>query len=169
MELKNHVIKYAPEYSMCTGCKSCELLCAILREGVSNPSKSAIKFVEGPLKTMQHEVLVCQHCAEHPCYNACPKKDKAMCIDENGIVYVNKAECIGCGLCMRKCAFTPSRISIAVDSGTGRKYAVKCDLCREAPEGPRCIRHCPAHCLGLSELSTPDGTMPLSAQQEVKA
>ena len=102
---------------------------------------------EPDYKKLQFEILTCQQCDDHPCYEACPKKDSAMCIDENGIVYINEENCIGCGLCAKRCKYQPTRIMI---DRTSHK-AKKCDLCRNRPDGPACIQYCPVKCLGFSD------------------
>lgn len=162
-EFLNHVIQYPKEYSLCTGCHSCELVCSLTHEGATSPSYGRIKLEVAPLNSMLHHVNACQQCVDHPCYNACPKKDKAMCIDENGIVYINEENCIGCGLCQKNCRFVPSRINLVKTEGKERRKAKKCDLCRNRPEGPACIQYCPARALGLSGEPLP------YAQKEDKA
>ena len=114
-------------------------------------------------RSMVHTVLACQQCEDRPCYEACPKKDSAMCVDpETGVVYVDEENCVGCGKCMRACRFTPSRISMKRDRDRRNWKAVKCDLCRGNPDGPQCIRWCPVQCLGMSGSSVmlPDGVRP---------
>ena len=92
-----------------------------------------------------------QHCADHPCYNACPRRDKAMRIDENNIVYIDEEYCIGCRLCIKACAFDPPRINFADSKDRANRKAKKCDLCRTRPEGPACMEYCQVQCLGLSD------------------
>ena len=105
----------------------------------------------GQLETLENtgHQHTCQQCDDHPCYEACPKKDKAMLIDENGIVYVNEEECVGCGLCAKACPQNPSMITIVKDKSLGKRRAIKCDLCRTRPEGPACVEYCQAMCLGV--------------------
>lgn len=149
----NHIVQYSPEYSLCAGCESCSIMCGLEHEGFTGPGNSRIRINLGT-RSMIHEVLSCKQCVDHPCYDACPKKDLAMCIDEKtDIVYINEEFCIGCGLCAKKCAFTPSRISIKKNKDRKKWKAVKCDLCRNRPEGPACIEYCPVRCIGLSENS----------------
>lgn len=153
------VIKYTnPDYSHCTGCKSCEMLCSLFHDGVNSPERARIHLGIGPIKTMMHDIYVCQQCEDHPCYNACPNQDAAMCIDENGIVYVNKEECLGCGCCVDACPFDPPRVHLAHKDGAD--YAVKCDLCRGIEGGPICVNNCPAMVLGLKSQAKDDLSEP---------
>lgn len=149
----NHIVQYSPEYSLCAGCESCSIICGLTHDGFTGPENCRIKVDLGT-RSMMHHILACQQCSDHPCYNACPKKDQAMCIDqETGVVYIEEAECVGCGLCARACVFEPSRISIKKNHDRKKWKAVKCDLCRGRKEGPACIEYCPVRCLGLSEDS----------------
>lgn len=158
----NHVIQHPYEYSVCTGCASCQTVCGLLHDGCVGPSHGCIRVQFGDLDHMYHTILACQHCEDHPCYNACPKKDKAMRIDENNIVYIVEEECIGCGLCAKACVFKPSRIVV---DRKARK-AKKCDLCRTREGGPLCVEHCPVRVLGLSEEPLP---YEINDKGEVKA
>ena len=147
-----HVVQYPPEYSVCTGCKSCQLLCSLKQDGVTGPQHGGIRVQHGELDHMYHTVLACLHCTDHPCYEACPKKDIAMCLDaETNIVFINQKECVGCGACCKACKCEPSRV---IRDNNNRK-AKKCDLCRDRDQGPLCVRYCPARVLGISKNPVP--------------
>jgi Fe-S-cluster-containing hydrogenase component 2 len=148
----NHVVQYAPEYSFCSGCTSCEIVCSLVHDGLVSPSYNRI-YVDRGTSTMVHRIRACLHCNDHPCYDACPKKDKAMCIDENNIVYIVEDECTGCGLCSKACRLKPSAINMVKSRDKSKRKAKKCDLCRTRPEGPACVEFCPVRCIGLSEES----------------
>ena len=150
----NHIVQYPMDYSLCAGCTTCEIVCTLTHDGLVSPSYNRI-FVDRGTRSMVHHILSCQHCSDHPCYDACPKKDKAMCIDENNIVYINEDECVGCGLCQKACAFTPSRINMVKSEDKKQRKAKKCDLCRTRPEGPACVQWCPVKCIGLSQDPLP--------------
>lgn len=149
----NHIMQYSPEYSLCAGCVSCSIMCGLTHEGFTGPGNSRIE-VHLETRSLMHTILSCQQCDDHPCYESCPKKDEAMCIDpDTGIVYINEEFCIGCGKCMRNCKFEPSRIHMKKNKNRREWRAVKCDLCRGNPDGPQCIKYCPERCLGLSDDS----------------
>jgi len=163
----NHIVQYSPEYSLCAGCETCSIMCGLTHEGFTGPGNSRIKVNLGT-RSMMHTILACMQCEDHPCYNACPKKDSAMKIDaDTGVVYIDEEFCIGCGLCAKNCKFQPSRIAMKKNKVRKQWKAVKCDLCRNRPEGPACIEFCPVRCIGLSEDSVllPAGMHP---GQEIK-
>jgi Fe-S-cluster-containing hydrogenase component 2 len=147
-----HVVQYSMEYSLCSGCTFCEIICSLTHDGVVGPQYNRI-FVEKKRRSMIHKILSCQHCDDHPCYEKCPKKDEALCIDENNIAYIDEEKCIGCGLCVRACRFAPSRINMVKNKDRSKRKAKKCDLCRSRPEGPACIEWCSVQCLGRSDRS----------------
>ena len=146
-----HIVQYPPEVSFCAGCTSCEIVCSLLHDGFNSPDNRRI-YVDRGTRTMEHTIVACQQCADHPCYNACPKKGTAMKLDEKlGIAYVDPEGCIGCGLCVRACPFEPKRIHLTHD-----KKAIKCDLCRTRPEGPACVEYCQVRCIGMSNQPVPE-------------
>jgi Fe-S-cluster-containing hydrogenase component 2 len=145
----NHIVQYSAEYSFCAGCGSCEIICALVHDGVSSPSYNRLLLDRGGTQDMVCHVVTCQHCKDHPCYEACPKKDQAMCIDENDIVYINEEHCIGCGKCIKACNFEVPRINMAKGNSRKEWRAKKCDLCRTRKEGPACVQYCPVRCLGI--------------------
>jgi Fe-S-cluster-containing dehydrogenase component len=121
-----------------------------------SPSYKRIFLKKARSKSMIHEVLTCQHCIDHPCYDACPLQETAMCIDEDGVVYIDELNCIGCGLCAKACVLTPSRINLVKHKDRSLRKARKCDLCRGRAEGPACIELCPWICIGMSDEPVPD-------------
>jgi Fe-S-cluster-containing hydrogenase component 2 len=145
-----HIVQYSMDYSLCSGCTFCEIICALTHDGSIGPQLNRI-FVEKRRRSMIHRILSCQHCSDHPCYEKCPKKNQAMCLDENNIAYINEENCIGCGSCMRACKFEPSRINLIKSKDKSERKAKKCDLCRTRHEGPACIEWCSVQCLGRSD------------------
>lgn len=151
-EYGNRIVQYSIDYSLCTGCETCSMMCALAHDGIVSPGCNRIQVKLGT-RSMIHEILTCQHCEDHPCYESCPRKDSAMMVDENNIVYINEENCIGCGACIRACKFTPPRIVMMKNKDRKKWKAKKCDLCRDNPEGPQCIAWCPVKCIGLSDDS----------------
>ena len=91
--------------------------------------------------------MFCVQCNNPKCYDACPLKDKALCIDSvTGVKYINKDECTGCGKCIEACPFEVKRINLDEEKG----IAIKCDLCRGRAGGPVCVEVCDRQALTLA-------------------
>jgi Fe-S-cluster-containing hydrogenase component 2 len=125
------IISY--DATKCACCSRCMQACAITHEGGTSYTLSAIKWFENKwLEGWDGEVpaypMFCQQCTSPSCYEACPYKDKALCIDSvTGARYVNKANCVGCGICVLACPMTPPRITV----DPAQNKAIKCDLCKD--------------------------------------
>ncbi len=129
----------------CTGCGLCDLMCSLYHEGEQGQALSRGELL-GDRLTSDFIFYVCQQCTSAKCYDACPLKDDALCIDEaTGIKYINRDACNGCGDCITACPFDPPRIKMHAEKGV----ALMCDLCRGRDDGPVCIEFC-----GFGSLST---------------
>ena len=118
-------------YEKCTGCRLCELVCAVKHDGISNPARSRIKVMKWEMEGL-YIPMSCQQCQDAPCLNACPVK--ALSRDEDlSRVVVDYDVCIGCRTCVSVCPFG------AMSFNTIDRKVFKCDLC----EGdPQCVRFC---------------------------
>jgi carbon-monoxide dehydrogenase iron sulfur subunit len=129
------------DYTKCTGCRTCEMVCAITH-GSTAPSHSRIK-VDSHYPGIDIPSL-CMHCIDPPCF-VCTFG--AMTV-KNGVVLIDGTECVGCEECAETC---PLGAIALVES-----KAVKCDLCG------KCVEFCPTNALSLCEtaeeadLSKPD-------------
>lgn len=142
-----YIIQVSPNESACTGCGTCELVCALVHEGATSPALRRIWLERRPFEGISF-ASTCEQCDDAECYDACPLKDEALCIDpKTGIKYINVDECIGCGDCVEACPYDPPRINFDPE----RNVAIKCDLCMGREGGPACVEFCPAHCLILKE------------------
>jgi Fe-S-cluster-containing hydrogenase component 2 len=118
-------------YEKCTGCRLCELVCAVKHDGVSNPTRSRIKVMKWEDEGL-YIPMACQQCQEAPCMHACPVK--ALSRDENlGRVVIDYHICIGCRTCVSVCPFG------AMNFNTIDRKVFKCDLC---DGDPQCVRFC---------------------------
>ena len=119
------------DHEKCTGCRLCELVCAVKHYGISNPARARIKV----MKWEQEGVYVpmsCQQCQDAPCQNICPAKAISR-DDEMSRVMVDYDKCIGCRLCVAVCPFGAMSFNV-ID-----KQVLKCDLC---DGDPQCVRFC---------------------------
>jgi Fe-S-cluster-containing hydrogenase component 2 len=129
------------ENTECSGCSRCLMACSAYHSGAVAPQLSSIKWVATNFLhgLNDHYPLFCGQCDHPECYFACPQRDIAICIDQNtGARYINRPECTGCGACIEACPFEPPRINF--DDNTN--VAIKCDLCKDRPQGPVCIEIC---------------------------
>lgn len=120
----------------CTGCGTCELACSIAHEGEFRPSASRVgvlRLDEGG----RNVPVMCFQCEDAPCGKAC--RPGALRRDEtSGVVRFDAEKCVGCGLCVKACAYG----SISCDRA--EKRISKCDHCGGTPQ---CVAYCPAKAL----------------------
>jgi len=117
--------------SRCTGCRSCELVCTVKHEGVSNPSRARIKVIKWEFECFEIPML-CQQCESALCAAVCPTH--AISRDEEmGRMSVNYDSCIGCKMCVLACPFGAMKYDVIA------KKVSKCDLC---DGDPTCVKYC---------------------------
>jgi carbon-monoxide dehydrogenase iron sulfur subunit len=127
-------------YEKCTGCRECELVCAVQHEGVSNPARSRIKIIKMEWEG-KYIPVTCQQCESAPCMAICPVK--AISRDQNlNRVLVNYDKCIGCRMCITACPFGAMSFN-----GLTQKV-MKCDFC---DGDPQCVRFCETKAIRYAE------------------
>jgi carbon-monoxide dehydrogenase iron sulfur subunit len=116
---------------LCTGCRTCEIMCSLSRTGTINRYNARLKVSASDEGI--YSPIVCRQCEQPECLEACPIPE-AMSIDnETGAVVVDEEECTGCRACVNACPF--DAIQVSPDG-----KILKCDLC----EGdPVCVKYCP--------------------------
>ncbi len=149
----------AVDYTKCTGCRTCEAVCAafnhpLFRDGrfrsdVGNPVMSNIRVhsfnpdVSAP--------VACARCTDAPCVNACPVDPdpatgrSAIFQDgKYGVITNDPERCIGCGDCVEACANSSVGI-LARHPGTNRPMRM-CTMCDGKPQ---CVEHCPYEAMSI--------------------
>jgi carbon-monoxide dehydrogenase iron sulfur subunit len=135
----------------CTGCKTCELYCAVDR---GSNGKTLLKAVqESPLPQARVRVegnnqvpiaLQCRHCLQAPCLDAC--LTGALTRDpKTNMVVVQEDRCIACWTCTMFCPYG------VIYPWPERKMALKCDRCAFM-DNPVCVEVCPCKALELVEI-----------------
>jgi Fe-S-cluster-containing hydrogenase component 2 len=131
--------------SLCAGCGVCGLMCSLYHEKETKVALSRAELVREPFEG-DFSLNVCRQCQAPSCYQSCPLKDSALCIDKaTGIKYINAGKCDGCGKCTQACPLKPARVRI----DPARKVAFKCDLCRDRKTGPICVEYCSQKALAI--------------------
>lgn len=118
-------------HEKCTGCRLCELVCAVKHDGISNPTRSRIRVMKWEMEGL-YIPMSCQQCEDAPCMNGCPVGAISR-NEELNRVEVDYEICIGCRTCVSVCPFGAMTYN-AVD-----RKVIKCDLC---DGDPQCARFC---------------------------
>lgn len=133
----------------CTGCKSCEIACAV-QHSQTKTLFGALTEEPAPQNRLFAEAadgvkmpVLCRHCEDAPCVNACITG--CLYWDENGYVRRKKARCIGCWSCIMVCPFG------VITRDEVKHIAVKCDRCHKL-DVPACVNACPTKALSLVEI-----------------
>ena len=90
----------------CIGCHACATACKEAHGTPPGVTRSHVeREVEGtyPAVRLTAVPMLCMHCENAPCVEVCPTG--ASFKREDGIVSVNKDECIGCKSCMAACPY----------------------------------------------------------------
>jgi len=133
-------MKLALAAEKCSGCRACELVCALDNWQVLNPKKAALR-VHGDFPTVgRYTVAFCDQCGD--CARVCPTG----CIvqDEKGAWLIKADECIACGACVTEC---PHGVMYLHDDQNG--VPIKCTLCG------KCLEFCPTGALFDGEGTIP--------------
>ena len=145
------------DLNKCTGCNACIVACKQefdLPPGMNAlPGTKGFSFIrvecigpagEYPALSMYYQPILCMHCADPPCVEACPAE--AICKQTNGLVRIDKEACTGCAACLPACPYD----MICLDSD--QEVARKCDLCAHLIEQGH-LTACAAACNGGAMIS----------------
>jgi anaerobic dimethyl sulfoxide reductase subunit B (iron-sulfur subunit) len=144
------------DQSRCTGCFTCNVACKDWHDVAAEPASwlkvTSIEKGKFPDVSLTFLVIHCYHCAEPLCVSACPVA-VILKRDEDGIVAVNRDECLGgenCSLCQQTCPYDGPQF------GKEKNPKMqKCDFCHERlSEGkkPICVEACPMRALDAGPI-----------------
>lgn len=151
---------------LCLGCKSCEMACELSHAGYSLEEAVLSRLQLKPRTTVvQVESttvpIQCRHCEDAPCAHACPV---GALYQEDGLVKLNRENCVGCKVCAMVCPFgsivmTTEVVERKDGKRTNRARALKCDLCFSRngeikAENCACIQACPTKALSLVDYES---------------
>ena len=121
------------ERKRCTGCNSCVFACSLFHEGVVRPSVARLRVLRH--QSILDVPVICWHCPDAPCAEACPTTPKTIARDpeSNVVAFVDEKTCLKCGSCMEACP--PKFLRPHPDTG----LPLLCDLCGGDPQ---CVKAC---------------------------
>ena len=116
---------------LCTGCRSCEMVCSLWHDEKCGPSYSRVQVAQwGEVRV--NLPVVCQSCKDPSCEKACPTTARHR-IELTGAVITDPLVCVGCKSCVYACPFGAPAVH------PDNKRLMTCDLCDGDPE---CVKVC---------------------------
>ncbi len=135
---------------LCSGCRTCEVVCANANSQGRNSSQLARLFVDKNYLTCEYTPHTCYHCSDPVCFENCP--EMAIYIDKEHDTYarvIDSNKCIGCETCLEACE---DRYGIARPRYDVEKdICIKCHLCHG---DPKCVDFCPLGALRIVRANT---------------
>lgn len=146
----------------CFGCKFCVLACksenhaqfvSCTSEIVEENPVFWVKVQEElsgiyPKFTARYYPVICRHCKNPVCLEACPTK--AISKRRDGIVVISQKDCNGCDTCIAACPYQAPQHNLQ----TGK--VEMCHLCvhrLEKGKEPMCVHACPVKALVFGDLN----------------
>lgn len=140
----------------CIGCSTCVAACLMRHADEEFATEPRL----GVVKTRSVSTpVMCHQCDDAPCAKVCPVD---ALYQEDQVVKVNQARCIGCKSCELACPFGAIRTQKTMASWKlgnvkvavmPKAYVVKCDLCHQFADGPACLSACPTNSIHLIDAS----------------
>jgi anaerobic dimethyl sulfoxide reductase subunit B (iron-sulfur subunit) len=142
----------------CSGCKACQVACKDAHDLEAGRLWRRVATIEGgdwvrqglawTTTAFAYSVsMSCMHCEKPACVDGCPTG--AMHKQDDGVVAIDEARCIGCRYCEWTCPYGAPRYDAAA------RRMTKCDFCtaeRDAGRPPVCVAACPMRALDFGEL-----------------
>ncbi len=102
----------------CVGCGACALACktenntAQRTHGQTHNWADFVHETTGTFPNTQYRTLpvLCNHCSDAPCVEACPVEPKAMFKTPEGVTMHNDDRCIGCRACQEACPYSMNEV-----------------------------------------------------------
>ena len=139
----------------CIGCSSYTIACRTWNELpidiIYNPVVSNGAEGVWPHVHMTFQPLICMHCDKPACVPACPTGASRQ--DDDGIVWVEPSQCMGCKVCANACPYG------ARDMNEHEGYIRKCTFCKDRVregEQPFCVMTCHQKARTFGDLDDPN-------------
>lgn len=160
----------------CIGCYGCQTACKA--ENGTPPGVFYTRVLkqergEFPNASLLSLPVMCNHCSDPPCVKVCPT-GASFVHQDDGIVDIDSAKCVGCRSCMMACPYSnryhvPERLNYYGDKGptpfeeywnrrSQEGIVAKCNFCRDrvkAGQAPACVANCPTVARYFGDLDDP--------------
>jgi formate dehydrogenase iron-sulfur subunit len=182
--------------SKCIACKGCQIACKQWNElsagksefFASNAETNEIEGYENPADLSYHTYtkirfhlttkdngdpdwlfrkIQCMHCTEAQCLDKCPQKTIKR--TDEGFVYIDRTNCVGCGTCVAVCPFGVPRLTedkVVMENGeyyrSHKCWGCKDRILKEAGSDvvkvknpiPACVKTCAPDALSYGDRDT---------------
>ena len=148
---------FVVDVSRCTGCRTCAVACKdahnlpvglnlrrVLEEASGSWRQERMTGAWHQDVRAWYVSIACNHCENPACVKVCPTKAHAKLDDKGGLVLIDPAKCIGCGMCAKACPYGAPVLDEKAHKMT------KCDACVDRVvkgELPVCVAACPQRAL----------------------
>ncbi len=102
----------------CTGCGACALACKTGNNTRDRANGQTFNWADFSIETsgtypnVQYTArpVLCNHCSDAACVEACPLEPKAMQKSKDGLTLHDSARCIGCRACQAACPYSADEV-----------------------------------------------------------
>lgn len=102
----------------CTGCGACVLACKAGNNTRDRAKGQTFNWGDFSIETTgtypsfryTARPVMCNHCSNAPCVEACPVTPKAIYKTRDGLTMTNNARCIGCRACQYACPYSKEEV-----------------------------------------------------------
>lgn len=138
------------DLARCTGCRACQTACKDRNDLPAHVVYREVRTYQVgtyPAASRFSLAATCNHCEQPACVENCPVG--ACRKADDGTVYIDQGECIGCRTCVAVCPY--GHPSYDED----RRVSGKCDACkafRDNGENPVCVDACPMRAIEFGDI-----------------
>jgi len=143
-------VQLATKDELCSGCRTCQLVCALQNFSENNPKFAVIRIVGHFPKPGRYEVAVCDECGA--CRDVCPVE---AIFEEDGHLEIHSDICTGCQSCVAAC---PKGVIAMHATWSSPFKCVHCGACAE---------YCPTGAVYDADQFTPAQAWRITRDEEI--